>query len=165
MALRDRITDPNVFRVYRATFALGVAYGMAISLIALFLDQRGFSKSDIGSLAAWFATGIVVLSLPMGTLIRRFTAKTTLVAALFGYALTVSAMPYLHSYEAIACVRLIDGACSVGVWVSSETILLQRAGRSHKAYVTSLYAVTVALGYLTGPLVARGLVAVAPFAR
>ncbi len=164
MALRDRISDPNVFRVYRATFALGLAYGMAISLIALFLDQRGFSKSAIGSLAAWFATGIVVLSLPMGALIRHYTAKTTLVASLFGYALTVSAMPYLHSYEAIACIRLIDGACSVGVWVSSETILLQRAGPSHKAYVTSLYAVTVALGYLTGPLVARGLVAVAPFA-
>lgn len=112
----------------------------------------------------WFATGIVLLSLPMGALIRRYTAKTTLVASLFGYALTVSAMPYLHSYEAIACVRLTDGACSVGVWVSSETILLQRAGPSHKAYVTILYAVTVALGYLTGPLVARGLVAVAPFA-
>lgn len=164
MAMRDRISDPNVFRVYRATFALGLAYGMAISLIAVFLDQRGFSKGSIGTLAAWFATGIVLLSLPMAGLIRRFSAKVTLVASLFGYALTVSAMPYLHSYGAIACVRLIDGACSVGVWVSSETILLQRAGPKHKAYVTSLYAVTVALGYLAGPLAARGLVTIAPFA-
>jgi len=164
MALGSRITDPNVFRVYRATFTLGLAYGMAISLIALFLDRRGFSKSDIGTLAAWFAAGIVVLSLPMAGLIRRFSAKTTLVASLAGYALTVSAMPYLHSYSSIACVRLIDGACSVGVWVSSETILLHRAGPKNKAYVTSWYAVTVALGYLAGPLVARGLVALAPFA-
>jgi MFS family permease len=162
--LRDRIKDPNIFRVYRATFALGLAYGMAISLIALFLDQRGFQKTAIGSLAAWFAGGIVLLSLPMADLIRRFSAKTTLVASLFGYALTVSAMPYLHSYESIALVRLLDGACSVGVWVSCETILLQRSGPTHKAYVTSLYAVTVALGYLAGPLLARGLVMIAPFA-
>ncbi|HEY5961416.1 MAG TPA: MFS transporter [Polyangiaceae bacterium] len=164
MTMRDRIKDPNIFRVYRATFALGLAYGMAISLIAVFLDQRGFHKTAIGSLAAWFAGGIVLLSLPMAELIRRYSAKTTLVAALFGYALTVSAMPYLHSYGAIALVRLVDGACSVGVWVSCETILLQRSGPSHKAYVTSLYAVTIALGYLAGPLFARGLVMVAPFA-
>jgi MFS family permease len=69
----------------------------------------------------------------------------------------------LHSYAAIATVRLFDGACSVGVWVSSETILLSRAGRKNKAFVTSLYAIVVAIGYVIGPLLARALVTVAPF--
>lgn len=159
----QRIQDPNIWRIFHATFGLGLAYGMAISLLSLFLADRGFEKDRIGSLAAWFALGIVLLSLPMGTLIERFTAKRTLVVALSGYALTVTLFPFLHSYWAIALVRLFDGACSVGVWVSSETILLSRAGRQHKAYVTSLYAIVVAIGYVVGPLLARGLVMVAPF--
>lgn len=163
MGLRDRISDPNIFRIYAATFGLGLAYGMAISLIGLFLNGRGFSEETIGQLAAWFAAGIMLLALPMGALIQRFSAKTTLVCSLAGYAVTVSIFPYLDSYASIAAVRLIDGACSVGVWVSSETILLARAGRKHKAFVTSLYAMTIGLGYVGGPLSARALSTVAPF--
>jgi MFS family permease len=163
VGLRDRISDPNIFRIYVATFGLGLAYGMAISLIGLFLNGRGFSEETIGQLAAWFAAGIMLLALPMGALIQRFSAKTTLVCSLVGYAFTVSVFPYLDSYASIAAVRLIDGACSVGVWVSSETILLSRAGRKHKAFVTSLYATTIGLGYVGGPLSARALSTVAPF--
>jgi len=163
MTLRDRIKDPNIWRIYKATFALGLAYGMAISLLSLYLADRGFEKDTIGSLAAWFAGGIVLLSVPMGALIERFTAKRTLVCALAGYAITVSVFPFLQSYASIAAVRFLDGAFSVGVWVSSETILLSRAERKGKAFVTSLYAIVVALGYVIGPLVARGLVTVLPF--
>ncbi|MGC4069866.1 MAG: MFS transporter [Polyangiaceae bacterium] len=162
--LRDRIQDPNVWRIYKATFGLGLAYGMAISLLSLFLAERQFPKDSIGSLAAWFASGIVLLSLPMGALIERFTAKRTLVFALAGYAFTVTVFPFLRSYEAIAAVRLLDGACSVGVWISSETILLSRAGTKNKAFVTSLYAIVVAIGYVAGPLLARLLVVAFPFA-
>src|ERR1700712_1890686 len=70
-----RVPDANVWRIYRVTLALGVAYGTAISVIALFLDAHGFGKLAIGKLAAWFAAGIVAFSLPMGPLVRRFSAK------------------------------------------------------------------------------------------
>jgi MFS family permease len=160
--VRERVSDPNIYRVYLATFALGVAYGIAISVLAVYLDQRGFEKAAIGELAAWFAAGIVALSLPMGWLIRRFSAKRTLAASLFGYALTVGVFPLLDSYGAIAAVRFFDGACSVGVWVSSETILLHRARREHKAFVTSIYAIAIAVGYVVGPLAASVCAALMP---
>jgi MFS family permease len=41
--------------------------------------------------------------------------------------------------------------------------LLSRAGRKHKAFVTTLYATTIGLGYVGGPLSARALSTVAPF--
>ena len=153
--LRERINDPNILRVYATTFVLGVAYGTAIAVLSVYLDQLGFEAKAIGRLASIFALGIVALSLPMGFLIRRFSAKATLTAALFGYAFTVSLFPLLSSFASIAVVRFLDGACSVGVWVSSETILLRRARREHKAYVTSFYAIAIAVGYIVGPVVAR----------
>ena len=162
--LRQRIADPNIFRVYWATLALSIAYGIAISVLGVYLDERGFPKRDIGRLAAVFAFGIVAMSLPMGALIRRFSARTTLAASLLGYAFTVSAFPLLENFSALAAVRFLDGACSVGVWVSSETILLQRARREHKAFVTSLYAISVACGYIVGPLLAGAWTAQLPFA-
>jgi len=150
----ERVPDPNVWRIYRITFALGMAYGTAISVIALFLDAHGFGKLAIGKLAAWFAAGIVAFSLPMGPLVRRFSAKHVLAASLAGYAAAVTAFPFMRSFWAIAALRFFDGACSVGVWVSSETILLSRAGKENKAFVTSLYAIAVACGYVGGPIAA-----------
>lgn len=161
-SLRERIADPNIFRIYLTSFALGLAYGIAISLVAIFLDERGFGKQTIGNLAAWFALGIVSFSLPVGGLIRKISAKHTLALSLLGYALSVAAFPFLRAEHEFAIVRFIDGACSVGVWVSCETILLARAPKGQHAFVTSLYAITMAFGYVGGPFVARALSRVAP---
>ena len=40
--------------------SVGLAYGLSIALVGPFLDDRGYTKQDIGSLAVWFALGIVV---------------------------------------------------------------------------------------------------------
>src|SRR5262249_17760209 len=131
--MRSRIADRNIWLVYGAIFLLGLAYGISISLVGIFLDARGFTKRAIDSLAAWFALGIVPLSLPAGAFIRRFSARATLVACLGGYAAAVAAFPFLPSYAAVAAVRFLDGAFSVGIWVSCETILLSRAPARDKA--------------------------------
>jgi len=152
-----RISDPNISRLYRATFLFGIACGVSIALSSLHLDAIGFSKRDIGTIAAWFASGIVGMSIPAGALIRKFSARTTLLAFMVGYAICVALFPFLTEYSHIAGLRVLDGACSVGIWVSSETILLSRAEKEHKAHLTSLYAVWLSCGYLAGPVLATVL--------
>jgi predicted MFS family arabinose efflux permease len=149
-ALKNKINDPNVIRVYLTTLGLGTAYGMAISVIAVFLDARGYKETAIGSLAAWFAAGIMVTAVASGYLVGRFSAKVVLVTALFTYATTVALFPFAPSYGAIAALRFFDGAASVCVWVASETILLARAKRAIKAFITSIYAMSIAVGYGAG---------------
>ncbi|RYZ04533.1 MAG: MFS transporter [Myxococcales bacterium] len=149
-ALHDKISDANVVRIYLTTLGLGTAYGMAISVIAVFLDQRGYKETQIGTLAAWFAAGIMVTAVASGHLVSRFGAKRVLVAALFTYAATVALFPFAPGYGAIAGLRFFDGAASVCVWVASETILLARAQRAIKAFITSIYAMSIAVGYGAG---------------
>lgn len=149
-ALSKKIDDPNVIRVYLTTLGLGTAYGMAISVIAVFLTARGYRETDIGSLAAWFAAGIMLTAIASGTLVGRFGAKRVLTAALFTYAATVTLFPFAPSYAAIAALRVVDGAASVLVWVASETILVARARRESKAFVTSIYGMAIAIGYGIG---------------
>jgi MFS family permease len=148
--LLSKISDPNVIRIYVATLGLGTAYGMAISVIAVFLTDHGYEETDIGSLAAWFAAGIMFTALASGTIVGKFGAKRVLVAALFIYATTVALFPFAPSYGAIAALRVFDGAASVLVWVASETILVARARREIKAFVTSIYGMSIAVGYGIG---------------
>ena len=152
--------DPNIWRVYAATLVLGIAYGLSVSVIALHLDDLGFHEQAIGGLAAWFALGIVLLSIPAGKLVHAFGGKRTLVVALAGYAFSAAIFPALTSFGAIAAARFLDGACSACIWVSCETILLRRSGTANKAQVMSLYAVAMGTGYVVGLLLARGLVRV-----
>jgi MFS family permease len=125
---------------------------MAISVISVFLTARGYQETDIGTLAAWFAAGIMLTAIASGKLVERLGAKAVLVAALFIYATTVALFPFAPSYAAIAALRFFDGAASVLVWVASETILVARARREIKAYVTSVYGMSIAIGYGAGSL-------------
>lgn len=158
----EKIQDKNIRLIYAAIFLLGVAYGVPIALSSLLLSQRGFTKADIGTLAAFFAGGIVALSLPMGAIIKRFSARRTLILSLIGYAMTVGSFPFVRSYPQFAAVRVIDGMCSVGIWVACETILLSRADKRHKAFVVSLYAIAMGLGYVGGPIMAHVIAHFAP---
>ena len=79
-------------------------------LIAHHLDALGFLRRGHGSLAAWFALGIVAFSIPSGAIVRRLSAKRTLLLSLAGYAACVTIFPGLHSYRAIAAARVLDGA-------------------------------------------------------
>lgn len=160
-----RINDSNVISIYLATLGLGTAYGMAISVIAVFLTAKGYAKTDIGSLASWFAAGIMITAIASGTLVGKFGAKRVLVAGLFIYASTVALFPFAPSYGAIAALRMVDGGASVLVWVSSETILVARARREIKAFVTSIYGMSIAVGYGVGSLSAYAAAQVLPNER
>lgn len=157
-----RLVDSNIARLYRATFLFGIACGVSIALSSLHLDALHYTKQQIGTLAAWFASGLVAMSIPTGALIRRFSARKTLLVFLVGYAISVAVFPFLHGYYGIAAIRALDGACSIGIWVSSETILLSRADETHKAHLTSLYAIWLSCGYVVGPILAKAIAAVAP---
>lgn len=158
-SLFAKIADRDVWLIYGAIFLLGLAYGASIALTALHLDNIAFSKREIGALAAIFASGIVLMALPAGALIRRFSVKSVLLVCLLGYALCVTAFPFQKGMLGVGLVRFLDGACSVGVWVSCETILLARSTHENKAFVMSFYAVSMAIGYLLGALAAMGIVA------
>jgi MFS family permease len=156
--LRQRVPDRNIWLVYAAIFILGLGYGISLSLVSLHLDARGFTKDDIGDLAIWFAGGIVAMSLPMGKLVRLFSARVMLIVSLVIYAAAVSLFPLASSFMTVALVRAVDGGFSVGIWICCETILLSRASKENKAFVTSLYAMAMASGYVVGPLLALVIV-------
>ncbi len=140
--------------LFAGTFLFGLACGISIACTPLYLDAAGFDKQDIGLLALFFASGLVCFALPVGAVIRRFTGKRTLTFMLLGYAACVLAFPFARSFAGIAAVRFLDGVFSVGVWVSSETILLSRTDKARKAHLTSLYAIWLACGYVVGPVLA-----------
>ena len=104
----------------------------------LFLDRRGYTKEDIGRSPRGSRSASSRSRCPWASS-SAASRRACLVTSLAGYACAVSAFP--PSYASIAVVRFFDGAFSVGLWVSCETILLSRADKKNKAFITSLYAI------------------------
>lgn len=154
-----QITDKNIWLINGGILLVGLAYGIAISILAVFLKENDYHEHDIGNLAVWFALGIVALSLPMAHVINALSARVTLVLSILGYAVTVTLFPFAVGDFWLAAVdRFADGAFSVGIWVSCETIILSRAHDRHKAFVTSLYSIAIGIGYILGSVCARAIV-------
>jgi MFS family permease len=156
--LAKKIPDRNVWIVYVAILLLGIAYGVSIAVLALHLDAHHIPKLAMGGLAAAFAAGIATFALPAGSLVSRIGAKRTLLGALLAYATCVAAFPFLTTLPALSIARFFDGASSVTIWVAAETALLSRASTTNKAFVMSLYAISLAVGYVVGPILATGVV-------
>ena len=157
-----RKVPEHLRRLYAATVPFGIGCGISLGLTPLHLRNNGYTEKNMGTLSLFFGAGLVLFSLPVGTLIRRFSAERMLALSLLGYAVCLIAFPFASSYESIAFVRFFDGVCTVGVWVGSETVLLQHARKEYKAYLTTLYAIWLSLGYVIGPGLATGLRYIAP---
>ena len=105
------IRDRNIWRVYLTILVLGAAYGLAVAVIALHLDALGFREQSIGGLAAWFASGIVLLSIPAGRLVRFFRREAHAHAGRSSATRPRSPIfPLLTSYGAIAAARFVQTA-------------------------------------------------------
>jgi MFS family permease len=156
--LLRRIPDRNIWTIYGAILLLGIAYGVSIAVLAIHLDKHAIPKLAMGGLAAAFGLGIVTFSIPAGIFVQRFGAKRTMAIALAGYAVCVSAFPFLTTTTALSAARFFDGAFSVSIWVAAETALLARSDATNKAFVMSLYAMSIAVGYVLGPLLATAVV-------
>ncbi len=164
-AVRDILRDRSIRVAYLMCLMLGVAYGIVMAIVAIYLNkERGFAETTIGGLAFFFSAGIAIFAIPMGMLVRVWSPRVMLAVALIGYGLATAIFPFLTSFAALATARAIDGAFSVGVWISIETILLMRTTALNRGFVTSLYSIVLAIGYVIGSVFAAGWTHFAPSA-
>jgi len=149
--LRDIFKDRNIRVAYLLCLTLGVAYGMVLAIVSLYLTRaRGYDEPAIAGMASFFSIGIAVCAVPMGLLVRKLTARVVLAIALLGYGLSVAVFPFMPNFFGLSTARLFDGGFSVGVWITLETILLMRTTALNRGFVTSVYSNVLAVGYGLG---------------
>ncbi len=162
-AVRDILKDPGIRVAYLMCLMLGVAYGIVMAIVAVYLNkERGLSETTIGGLAFFFSAGIAIFAVPMGSLVRVLSPRVMLAVALVGYGVATAVFPFLTTFAGLATARAVDGAFSVGAWISIETILLMRTTALNRGFVTSLYSIVLAIGYVIGSVFAAGFVYIGP---
>ncbi len=156
-SLRARLPDRNLWVVYRTMIVLSTAYGIALAVMPMVLEHRGMGPGVVGELASCFALGLVLFAAPSGAVVRRLSARWTLVISIVGYGAMIGIIPLLGSFGSLAIDRFVDGLFSMGAWMSGEMLVLWRAPRHDKALATSLSASFTMGGYPIGAAISFGI--------
>lgn len=152
--MRTIFKDHNIRVAYLLCLTLGVAYGMVLAIVSLYLSsERGYDEPTIAGMAAFFSVGIAACAVPMGMLVRKLSPRIVLAISLLGYGLAVAVFPFMPGFAGLAGARAFDGAFSVGVWITLETVLLMRTTSLNRGFVTSLYSIVLAVGYVLGSVI------------
>lgn len=142
---------------------LGIAYGIVMAVVSIYLNkERGIDEQQISRLASYFSGGIAVFAVPMGALVRVLSPRVMLAVALVGYGVATAVFPFLGNELEWGVARAVDGAFSVAAWISIETILLMRTTALNRGFITSLYSIVLASGYVLGSVFAAGFEYIGP---
>ena len=83
--MRDIFKDRNIRVAYLLCLTLGVAYGMVLAIVSLYLTRaRGYDEPAIAGMASFFSIGIAVCAVPKGLLVRKLAARVGLGVGLLG---------------------------------------------------------------------------------
>jgi MFS family permease len=144
----------------------GLQQGVSYPLLALILEDAGYSRSLIGLNAAMLPLGLIAAAPLIGPLARRLGAPGV---ALWSCAVMIAALAVLALSRDLALwflARFVLGLGVNGLYVLSETWLNLLVPKAQRGRWLAIYATSLAAGFALGPmlLLATGTDGVAPFA-
>ncbi|MCA9002099.1 MAG: MFS transporter, partial [Planctomycetes bacterium] len=133
-----RLASTPARRYLLGAVLMGFAQAVTWSLLARYLDARGFSKEEVGSILAADAMGKTLIALPAALwLARRTVRRTFTVAACLGGA-AYFAMPFVESYRGLLVLNFFAGVCLTVHYVVIAPFLFRHTGRQERASIFGL---------------------------
>ena len=153
-----RLASKPARRYLIGAVLMGFAQAVTWSLLARYLDARGFSKGEVGSILASDALGKTMIALPAALwLARRSVRRTFMVAACLGGA-AYFAMPFVHSLQGLRALNMFAGMCLVVHYVVIAPFLFRHTGPRERASIFGLAEAIRTMASVVGALLAGLLV-------
>jgi MFS family permease len=135
-----------------AIIFLDVAFYAAISpLLPQYADDLDLSKAQAGILAASYAAGTLLASLPAGYVAARVGPRRTVIGGLLLLGVSSLAFGFADQYAFLASARFIQGISSALTWAGAFTWLVSSVGADRRGAVIGTTIGTAVFGALFGP--------------
>lgn len=152
-AVQDGAPDwRNLSAAIAAITVFGFALGLMFPLLSLLLEQRGYSDDVIGLNAAMSPIGILIFSVIIPTLSRRYGHKRVALVAALVTALLILAYKVLWPIEWWFVLRLLQGMSVSTLFVLSEAWVVKFSEGRHRGKIVALYASVLSVSFGAGPL-------------
>ena len=149
----DTIQWRNLLGACAAITIFGFALGELYPLLALVLEQRGYSEEIIGINAAMSPLGILASAPAIPYLSRRFGAQKVAIAAAAVAATSLLFYRVFDNLPAWFALRFVHGMTVSILFVLSESWVVRFSGRANRGTIVAIYATVLAASFGAGPAV------------
>src|SRR5262245_27567542 len=112
---------------------MGAAWALPWTLLALYLDRRGYSKEQIGAVVACDAWGKVVIAIPAAFVLARRATRPVLLAASLASGVAYALLPWMPSLHALMACNLLAGLAWSVHFVAIAPFLYRNSGAGERA--------------------------------
>jgi MFS family permease len=130
----------------------GLTYSLSAALIALDLDEMGFSEAIIGANAAMHAVGVLCMAFLLPRLSAWLGMRSLVIVALAAAAVLLGLFPAVPLIWLWFPLRILLGAASETLFVVSETWLNSLSTDENRSKTMGIYTAALSLGFALGPL-------------
>jgi MFS family permease len=142
----------NLSAAIAAITVFGFALGLMFPLLSLLLEQRGYSDDIIGLNAAMSPIGILIFSVFIPSLSRRYGHKRVAIVAALVTAVLILSYKVLWPIEWWFVLRLLQGMSVSTLFVLSEAWVVKFSEGRHRGKIVALYASVLSVSFGAGPL-------------
>lgn len=129
-----------------------VAFYAAIApLLPDYVDEFGLSKAEAGILAAAYAAGTLIFSLPAGWVATRAGPRRTVIGGLLLLGTSSVAFGFAETIGLLDLARFAQGVAGALIWAGALTWLITTAPAEHRGSVIGTALGTAIAGALIGP--------------
>lgn len=132
---------------------VGIGLSLTFPLLALRLDQQGFSARAIGFNAAAAGLAVFFGAAAVPALVRRFGVKRVLLQAIFVSFFSLFIFAVTQNYWLWLANRVAFGGALSVLFVTSEYWINALAPPRQRGFVLGFYATSLAAGFTAGPII------------
>ncbi len=153
-----RSATPPARRYLLGAVLMGFSQAVTWSLLARYLDARGFDKEQVGNILASDAFGKTLIALPAALwLARRSVQRTFMASACIGGGAYL-VLPFVTSYHGLMAVNMVAGMCLAVHYVVIAPFLYRHTSAEERASIFGLAEAIRTLASVVGALAAGFLV-------
>ena len=131
--------------------AVGLTFGLTIPLVALILEQDGYSATWIGINASSAPIASILIAPFIANIATRIGIFQAMVICVVLSAILLCLFPVLKNIWFWLVLRFALGALGAVQWVLGEVWIIALAGRLNRGKIIGLYVTLVSIGFALGP--------------
>jgi predicted MFS family arabinose efflux permease len=137
-------------------------YSVVAPLLPHYRDELDVSEAAAGILAAAYPAGTLLGSIPGGLLAARFGARSIVLAALFGMAVSSLVFGFAQDIVLLDAARLVQGFAGAFTWAGAMTWLIGAAPPERRGELIGTALAAATAGSLLGPVAGSVAEAIGP---
>ena len=151
--------QPDARRYLLGSAVMGISFTFPFTLLAIYLDKLGFSKSEVGFIASGQPWGQVLAAVPAALLLARFSTRNVLACAALVSGALYATLPWMPNKPLLFVVNLGAGFAWALHFTAGAPFLFRHSTQAGRPLLFSVAESSRMLASVFGAVLAGSLAA------